>query len=234
MSSHPIRSSSTLRKDRSPRAHPPNSRTSQPSSVTSPPFFSGHADPAHRLDHDHVLVHLERELARLDGIATRGDTMAFGRNSEALFDKLDDLREEQVALALSHMALDKLPEPETHPKDDEATAAEAYTKDAAALDKKIIDLSGVTERLESLTKSMENFQVLSSTMARQRWDVVEEEDGESERTESEAGYTDGAPRAYSPLDVTMESEGSREDFSTGSTIIRVPSSGRRAYREERG
>lgn len=71
-------------------------------------------------------------------------------------------------------------------------------------------------------------------MARQRWDVVEEEDGESERTESEAGYTDGAPRAYSPLDVTMESEGSREDFSTGSTIIRVPSSGRRAYREERG
>ncbi|KAI8050198.1 hypothetical protein BDF22DRAFT_141240 [Syncephalis plumigaleata] len=123
--------------------------------------------PEHRLDHDRVLDYLEREFLKMDTMYERGEMSAFGRNSDEIFEQLDRIREQQMTMASSHIALEMLEEDDTIGVNvDDAELIERDRRKADRLDARTVALQKIADQLDRLGDDLSVFHDLSNQSER--------------------------------------------------------------------
>ncbi|KAL1917265.1 uncharacterized protein VTP21DRAFT_4921 [Calcarisporiella thermophila] len=106
-----------------------------------------------KTEHDRIFDHLDQEFQRLDSVLAREEVQPPGAFTHTIFKELDLIRRKQIALAVSHIALEHVfgEEGKRAITDlgNESTA-EVYRKNAEHFEKKEQDLNGLMSKLEDL------------------------------------------------------------------------------------
>ncbi|KAK9709932.1 hypothetical protein K7432_008722 [Basidiobolus ranarum] len=115
-------------------------------------------------NHDPVLACMRNKFNHMKNMGETGELRPFGKNSDAMFEKLDIIRQQQIALAVDHIMLENGSDA-TKRTNTTTDTSEGFNKTTQRFVQGAEELERLMVKLDDLGKSMAGFHDLSNALA---------------------------------------------------------------------
>ncbi|ORX80745.1 hypothetical protein K493DRAFT_412096 [Basidiobolus meristosporus CBS 931.73] len=114
-------------------------------------------------NHDPALAFMRNKFQHMEDMGENGELRPFGKNSDAMFEKLDIIRQQQIALAVDHIMLENGND-STKRTNTTTDTSEGFNKTTQRFLQGAEELERLMVKLDDLGKSMAGFHELTTSL----------------------------------------------------------------------